>query len=120
MNDTPITALQTPSDPQLKVRRPTLGEWLATALPGQRFTYCETFLADRITPPSAEEKAEGLAALEAYARGEVELAQKRIKPSVGNKPGAFQYFAIKKREIRKPTVLGSPWKTRIHGPVTAR
>ena len=39
------------------------------ALPGDNYTYYEGFLGDYITPPSPAEKAEGEAALLAFARG---------------------------------------------------
>jgi hypothetical protein len=99
---------------------PAFEDWLATARPGEQFIYFTGFLADRIRPPSPQEKSEGLAALEAYSRGEVELAQRRIKPSTGGRPGVFEYVAVKRKHKQVPMVLGSPWKTRIKGPETAR
>ena len=46
-----------------------------------------------MTPPSAAEKLEAEAALRAFGRGAVEIAQKRIAPANGKKPGAFEYIA---------------------------
>jgi hypothetical protein len=106
-DNSPLTFLEAPQD------KPSFDDWLATARAGEKFCYFEGFLADRVEPPSPEQKAEGLAALQAYGEGKVELAQRRIKPSVGGAPGSFQYLAIKRKHIEPPTVLGNPWLTRI-------
>jgi hypothetical protein len=57
---------------------------------------------------------EGELALEAFSRGEVELVQRRPKKSVGNKAGAFEYIAVKRRVIQPPKVFGiEPWRMKI-------
>jgi hypothetical protein len=99
MNDTTSSsALEAPQPDTLTFldttpRKPTFAEWLKVAQAGESFVYHTGFLADRIKPPSPADKAEADAALLAFSRGEVELAQRRIKPCVGNKPGSFEYIA---------------------------
>jgi hypothetical protein len=45
------------------------------------------------------------AALMAYARGEVELVQRRLSgPFHDGRQGKFAYYAIKRRQVRKPFI----------------
>ena len=104
--DTPLTFLEAP-------RKQTFAEWLRVAKPGDSFVYHVGFLADIVHRPSEQEKRAGELALEAFARGEVELCQRRIKESVGNKAGAFEYIAQKRRVRQLPTIFGTePWRMR--------
>jgi hypothetical protein len=61
--------------PQQKQERQSFEDWLKTAKGGQRFVYCTRHALDAKTPPEVLEDAQ--LAKEAYARGEVELVQKR-------------------------------------------
>lgn len=90
--------------------------WLSQASPGKSLVYFTGFLADYVTPPSPAEKLEGEAALQAYADGKVEIAQKRVKPASLKRPGAFSYIAQKRKEVRAPEANGERWRMRI-GPM---
>jgi hypothetical protein len=104
-------------DPQVVVERPTFNEWLKVAQAGESFVYFTGFLADTVNRPSDHEKREGELALEAFSRGEVELCQRRIKPSVGQKAGVFEYIAQKRETVSPPKLFGiEPWRTRIGHP----
>ena len=90
----------------------TLG--FTSASPGDNYVYHEGFLADRVTQASDAEKAEGVAALLAFSRGEVEIAQRRVKSANGKIPGSFQYIAQKRRLVRTPKACGDPWENPLH------
>ena len=94
----------------------TFADWIATAKPGDAFVYYRGFLADSITPPTDHEKAEATAALESLASGRVELTQRRVELGVGKLPGKFEYRAQLRREVKRPSVYGVPWVTKLHGP----
>ena len=57
----------------------------------------------------------GELALESFSRGEVELCQRRIKESIGNKPGAFEYIAINRRVVQPPRVPAARPQGRVNG-----
>jgi hypothetical protein len=88
----------------------TFDFWLETVDHGSVFVYAtcsnlsdleDRSLADRV-------KAE-------YARGSVDMAQKKFQQGNGKIPSTFFYLAIKKRELRIPMVRGFPWKPIIQG-----
>jgi hypothetical protein len=56
-------------------------------------------------------QAVALQAREAYARGEVELVQRRT-----GKNAPFENIAVKKREKRVPLVNSIPWQVSVHKP----
>jgi hypothetical protein len=58
--------------------------------------------ADESTKETAKE------ARECFAKGEIELAQRRLLGKNGNW-GTLEYLAIKRRNIRVPTVHGNRW-----------
>ena len=94
----------------------TFAELISTAIPGETFVYYRWFLADNVDKSSGHEKAEGEAALAAFAAGRVELAQRKIVPGIGKTPGVYLYLAQLRREVKKPLVLGGPWEKRLTGP----
>jgi hypothetical protein len=71
-------------------------------------------IADGVNPPTPHEQAEGLAALEAFGRGEVELVQRRVDKF------KFDYIAQKRKKIEPPTVCGGMrWVPKMRGPYAA-
>jgi len=48
-----------------------------------------------------------------YAEGKIELVQKRTARATDKRLGAFDYLAIKKREVRVPVANGEQWKPKI-------
>ena len=84
-------------------------QWLESSKAGERYIYCTRHVLDCKTPPEVQHVA--MLAREAFARGEVELVQRRTD----GKGGPFQYIAIKRRERRTPVVNGEAWPTRIRG-----
>ena len=93
----------------------TVAEWIATAKPGDTYIYYRGFLAGNVDKPSTHEKAEGEAALQAFALSQVELTQKKV-PGVSKLPGVYEYRAQLRREVRRPLVYGVPWEKRLTGP----
>ena len=91
---------------RVEVRRDLI-IWLNNARGGQKYIYATRHVLDLQTPP--EVQAVALEARLAYARGEVELVQKRQ-----GKYGPFEYTAIRKREKRVPLVNKLPWKPYPH------
>ena len=94
----------------------TFAEWISKAMPGESYIYYRNFLADNVTKPSDHDKAEGNAALEAFSQGRVELLQRRIVPATGKLPGAFEYIAQARRDVRRPLVYGVLWEKKLTGP----
>jgi hypothetical protein len=94
----------------------TFAEWISTPIVCEIFVYYRSFIADNVDKPSAHDKAEGNAALEAFAQGRVELLQKKVVPGVGKVPGVYEYRAQLRREVRRPLVYGVPWEKRLTGP----
>jgi len=111
VNDTSFSVLES-SDPQVENRSEspqaerglTFAEWLRVAQPGEQYIYC---VGVGLGAASPEEEAEAKAALQTYADGVVELAQRRIGKN------KFEYLAQKRRVTRAPTVFGEPWRTRL-------
>jgi hypothetical protein len=110
MNDTPVFPLETPSDPQVESRKATFSEWLRVAKPGDEFVY---FVGHSLGSATPEEDVEAKAALQAFANGLIELAQRRIKKPGGIKSGRFEYLAQKRHQIRPPLVFGEPFRVRL-------
>ena len=118
MNDTSFSVLES-SDPQVENRSEspqaerglTFAEWLRVAQPGEQYIYPGEqyiyYVGVGLGAASPEEEAEAKAALQTYADGVVELAQRRIGKN------KFEYLAQKRRVTRAPTVFGEPWRTRL-------
>ena len=51
-----------------------------------------------------------LRAKQAFADGMIELVQRRTE-----KYGPFDYMALKKAQVRPPTVFGAPWRVKLLG-----
>ena len=49
-------------------------------------------------------------AKQAFANGQIELVQNRTE-----KHGPFDYVAIKRKQVKPPTVLGEPWRVKLLG-----
>ena len=84
--------------------------WLTNAKPGGVYVYTTRDVLDSQTP--AEVQAVALLATEAFARGEIELVQKRID----GQGSSFEYRAIKKGEKRIPKTNGVPWLAKVPKP----
>jgi ribosomal protein S12 methylthiotransferase accessory factor YcaO len=88
--------------------------WLDTAKGGEVFTYCIAgTLGDKHL--TSETLATAEHAKRAYARGLVELCQKRRVDASGNRDG-FDYLAVKKGQVRVPQANGVLWVPKIIGP----
>ena len=100
MTDSPFAAMQTLTvyePPQQKAEPQSFQQWLETGKPRSRFVYCTRHCLDIRTPPETLEVA--LQAREAYARGEVQLVQKRVE-----KDGPSEYTAVMNRDRCIPKV----------------
>ena len=84
--------------------------WLTNAKPGEVYVYTTRDVLDSQTP--AEVQAVALLATEAFARGEIELVQKRTDGQCS----PFEYRAIKKRENRILKTNGVPWLAKVPKP----
>jgi len=87
----------------------TFEHWLASSRGGDRYIYCVRHVLDCKTPP--EILSEAKLAREAFARGEVELVQKRTN----GRDSPFEYIAVKRKEVRPPFVNGERWVPKIVG-----
>jgi hypothetical protein len=79
--------------------------WLNSASPGQICIYFTGHSLGDATPETQETAKE---VRERFARGQIELAQRRL-PNDG-KLGPLEYLAIKRQHIREPMVGGSKWR----------
>jgi hypothetical protein len=84
--------------------------WVTNAKPGEVYVYTTRDVLDSQTP--ADVQAVASAAREAFARGEIELVQRRRD----GQRGPFEYRAIKKREKRIPKTNGVPWLAKVPKP----
>src|SRR5262245_41296491 len=84
-------------------------DWVRTASGGDIYVYATRHVLDCKTPQETQDVA--LAAKRAYARGEVELVQRRTNGR--NSP--FDYVAIKRHQRIQPKVFGEPWQVKIIG-----
>ena len=57
-------------------------------------------------------RAVALEARNAFARGHIELVQRRTNGHCS----PFDYLAIKRKQRRTPTVFGDPWQPKILSP----
>jgi len=71
----------------------------------------ESTLGDKHLTPDTLAVAEE--AKRQYAEGKIELVQKRTARATDKRLGAFDYLAIKKREVRVPVANGERWKPKI-------
>src|SRR5262245_41637268 len=115
MNDS--TKWLAPEPQPILGEQETFDRFLVHGKPGEVFTYatCGT-LGDKHV--SKETLAVAERAKQAYAKGQVELCQRRRFSN--GEPDGFDYLAVKKKHNYTPTVFGEAWKPYITGPGKAK